>query len=185
MASVAAQHDHSPKSSSSGVSRIAAVGDLGRDHFGLERAGEEQELLALVRGDVGEDAAVARALEEPVRAASAAFRRCGPRPTVCTTLPIAPAAPARPPSRSRGSRNARSSRSSRSGRSRPARGGARRAARAWSTPGLSTHHVLAVAHRLDARAARARPESPAVTTSVDGAILEDRARGRRRASACG
>ena len=47
---------------------MGPIGDGRRDHFGLERIGEEQELLALVAGDVAEDAAVARALEEPGRA---------------------------------------------------------------------------------------------------------------------
>ncbi len=47
--------------------RIAAVGHRGRDDLDIERAGEEQELLELVRGDVGQDAAIAGPLEEPVR----------------------------------------------------------------------------------------------------------------------
>jgi predicted dehydrogenase len=37
---------------------MAAVGDSRGDHLGLERVGKEEELLALVRGDVAEDAAI-------------------------------------------------------------------------------------------------------------------------------
>ena len=83
----------SPKSCSSGVSGLARLATwLATTSASL--AGEEQELLDLVRGDVGQDAAVARALEEPGRRGWLR-RRCGPRPMVCITSPIAPARPAR------------------------------------------------------------------------------------------
>jgi hypothetical protein len=59
------------------MARLDGTGDDGR----LVRAGEEQELVDLVRGDVGEDAAIGRARElvgpdgavEAVRARSPAF----------------------------------------------------------------------------------------------------------------
>ena len=63
---------------------MSAVGDL-RGTTCLRRAGEEEELLALMRGEISQDAAIARAVEEPRRAADSPSR-CGPRPTVCTTL---------------------------------------------------------------------------------------------------
>ncbi len=47
--------------------RVGVVGDVRGHDLGARRAGEVQELVALVRGDVAQDAAVALALEEPVR----------------------------------------------------------------------------------------------------------------------
>ena len=47
---------------------VGAVGDGRRDDLGVERVGEEQELLDLVAADVAEDAAVLLALEEVGRA---------------------------------------------------------------------------------------------------------------------
>ena len=46
---------------------IVEIGDLARYHFCLGAAGEEQELLDLMRADVAQDAAVAGLLIEPVR----------------------------------------------------------------------------------------------------------------------
>ena len=66
------------------------VADLRRHHLALGRTGEEEKLIRLVRSDVAEDAAVARAFEEPGRP-RLGFMRCGPRPTVWMTPPIAPA----------------------------------------------------------------------------------------------
>ena len=45
---------------------IAAVGDARGDNLGVVGACKKQKLLALVRADVGEDAAIFVALEKPV-----------------------------------------------------------------------------------------------------------------------
>ena len=45
---------------------MGAIGDGRADDLGVERIGEEQELLALMRGNVGQDAAGALARIEPV-----------------------------------------------------------------------------------------------------------------------
>ncbi len=47
---------------------MSNVAGGGESNFRVVRAGEMQELLDLVRGDVGEDAAVGRGVEEPVGA---------------------------------------------------------------------------------------------------------------------
>ena len=60
------------------------VADLRRDDLAARRAGEEQELIGLVRADVAEDAAVTRR-RRTTPAASPACMRCGPRPIVWTT----------------------------------------------------------------------------------------------------
>ena len=59
------------------------------DDLGLGRAGVVEELLELVRGDIGQDAAVFVAFEEP-RLALRRMDTVGPRPTIWITLPIAP-----------------------------------------------------------------------------------------------
>jgi hypothetical protein len=53
-----------------------------------------KELVDLVRGDVGQDAAEGVAVEEP-GGRIARFSRCGPSPTVWITRPIAPSATSR------------------------------------------------------------------------------------------
>jgi hypothetical protein len=58
-------------------------------------AGEEQELLGLVAADIGQDAAIARLVPEPVGPARGPTW-CGAMLIVWTTLPIAPARSARP-----------------------------------------------------------------------------------------
>ena len=55
------------------------------------RAGEVQELVGLVRGDVAEDAAVAAPCARTTPGALAGVMRCGPSPIVWITRPIAPA----------------------------------------------------------------------------------------------
>jgi hypothetical protein len=62
------------------------VADLRGDDLGASRAGEEQELIELVRADVAEDASVALPLEEPGRAI----------PIVWMTVPTAPSPTRRP-----------------------------------------------------------------------------------------
>jgi hypothetical protein len=47
--------------------RIGAIGDRRRHHLGVVGSGEKQKLLALMRCDVGEDAAIFIALEKPLR----------------------------------------------------------------------------------------------------------------------
>src|SRR5262245_15295023 len=64
---VAAQHDLAEVLELRPV-RELPVGDLGGYHFRLGGAREEEELIRLVRGDVGEDSPVLRPLEEPRRA---------------------------------------------------------------------------------------------------------------------
>ncbi len=71
------------------VAGIGVIGNGGGHDLNLGRAGEEHELVDLVAGNIGDDAAVSFALEEPLRA-DLAFRRCGPRPTVWMTRPMAP-----------------------------------------------------------------------------------------------
>ena len=63
-AAVAAQH-HVAEVLEPGVLRVVDVAHLRGHDLGSGRAGEEEELVELVRGDVAEDAAVALLLEEP------------------------------------------------------------------------------------------------------------------------
>ena len=86
----------SPTSCRPGCSGLRAVGDGGRDDLGVERAGEEQELLDLVAADVGEDAAVAAARSKKQGARLLLRSACGPRPTVLITSPMAPACTSSP-----------------------------------------------------------------------------------------
>src|SRR3984893_13171797 len=53
-----------------GMVRICPVGYGRGCHFGILCAGEEEELLDLVRGDISEDAAITLALEEPTGSGS-------------------------------------------------------------------------------------------------------------------
>ncbi len=65
-AAIAAQH-HVAEVLEPRVLRVIEVPDLRGHDVGARRAGEEEELIGLVRADVAEDAAVALALEEPRR----------------------------------------------------------------------------------------------------------------------
>ena len=76
----------------SGLARLATW-PRGRALIG---AGEEQELLDIVRGDVGEDAAIAARGRRTSGPRFVVRSRCGPRPTVWTTSPMAPAATSSP-----------------------------------------------------------------------------------------
>ena len=71
--------------------RMVEIGDVARRHFGLFAAGEEQELLDLVRADVAEDAAGALAAPEPVRAGRSCRRGAAPARRSAARAPIAPA----------------------------------------------------------------------------------------------
>ena len=86
----------SPTSCRPGCSGLPRLATRGRDDLGVERTGEEQELLDLVAADVAEDAAILLAVEEVVGARLLLLSACGPRPTVLTTLPMAPAATSSP-----------------------------------------------------------------------------------------
>ena len=75
---------------------MGVVGDGAGDDLGRVGAGEPQELVELVAGDVGDDAAGPVPVVEPVRASrptgevGAVALPVGPRPRVCTTRPIRP-----------------------------------------------------------------------------------------------
>ena len=80
-----------------GLVGVVQVADLRGDDLRLGGSGEEQELVELVRGDVGEDAAVLFLDVEPVGPPGPPWiSRWGPRPTVWITLPIAPACTSSP-----------------------------------------------------------------------------------------
>src|SRR5690606_10312065 len=49
----------------SGPVSMATIGDIGRNHFAVHGAGEEQELFELMAGNIAKDAAIALAREEP------------------------------------------------------------------------------------------------------------------------